>query len=561
MTNGSHSGECRDQAVSPPNLTKASGKRIARRLALFSSLVLLAAAATAQVTDFLGSGRSQVKGGDTLAARDSALAEARRKTIERAVLEIGGSELLETSGSVLGDEIYPNASTYIGKTSIASEGQDGDSYRVSIRAAVDLKALRRDLKSVGAAPRGGAYRPKIMVLVDEYFGTDSTPRDKPTLAREVKVEDTKKHAAGFRASNESSSEAGAVAAEHSASGSSEGKIDASAKQKQSEEARVKGEIRSGSDRASGDASASRSSSSEGHVKGQWKEQGAEHDSGSAAFAKAAAKSSASAFVKDEEHFAMSVKEYFPDSAQIALPESSAAAEISSLLLKDDFNLVDKAFVQQLREEELGRNGYMVDYLRNNSKVAIAARKASQKYGADYLVIGACNVVYRGLGEAGQQISGANLILKVVNTSTGQVVAAVTNSEPGMSGDVQSSRFVAAKRVGTTVGEDLASQLLEQTRNRARAGIEIDLKLYGIPDLQAKVAFGSILEGLDGVQSAEERAYDRSNRRIEYQVTYRGTVTQFKNGLFKRLFTERQWQSIDEQISTGNNVNLVLKTTK
>jgi curli biogenesis system outer membrane secretion channel CsgG len=535
-------------------------KRIARRF-LFSSLVLLAATATAQVTDFLGSGRSQVNGGDTLAARDAALAEARRKAIERAVLEIGGSELLEANLNILNDEIYPNASTYIVKTTVSSEGQGDGSYRVSIRAAVDLRALRKDLRAAGAAPRGGAYRPKVMVLVDEYFGTDSTPRDKPTLAREVKVEDTKKHAAGLRTSSESSSEAGAATAEHSASGSSEGKIDAAAKQKESEEARAKGEVKSGSDRASGDAGASRSASSEGHVKGQWKEQGAEHDSASAAYAKSAAKSSASAFVKDEEHFALSIKEYFPDSAQIALPESAAAAEISSLLLRDDFNLVDKAFVQQLREEELGKTGYMVNYLRNNSQVALAARKASQKYGADYLVIGACNVVYRGLGEGGQQISGANLVLKVVSTSTGQVVAAVTNSEPGMSGDVQSSRFGAAKRVGTTVGEALAAQLLEQGRNRARAGIEIDLKLYGVPDLPTKVAFSSLLEGLDGVQSVEERAYDRSNRRIEYQVTYRGTVTQFKNSLFKRLFAESRWQGIDEQISTGNNVNLVLTAKK
>jgi curli biogenesis system outer membrane secretion channel CsgG len=317
-------------------------------------------------------------------------------------------------------------------------------------------------------------------------------------------------------------------------------------------------MKSGSDRASGDLSASRSASSEGHVKGEWKNQGAEHDSASAAYSKSAAKASASAYVKDESHFALSIKEYFPDGAQIALPDSAAAAEISSLLLKDDFNLVDKAFVQQLREAELGKTGYMVDYLKNNSKVALAAQKAAKDYGADYLVIGACNVVYRGPGEGKQQISGANLILKVVNTSTGQVVAAVTNSEPGMSGDVQSSRNVAAKRVGTTVGEALVAQLSEQGRNRARNGIEIDLKLYGVLDLPAKVAFSSVLEGLDGVQTVEERVYDRSNHRIEYQVTYRGTVTQFKNILYKHLFADHRWQGIDEQLSTGNNVNLVLK---
>lgn len=472
----------------------------ARRLLILLPL-LLSLPVAGQATDYLASGRAPVRDGDTLAARDRAVADARRKAIERAILDLAGSEVLERNQDAITDNIYRNDAAYVTKTAIVSEGQDGDAYRVSLRATVDTKALRRDLQAVGAAARGPSSRPRVMVLIDEYFGTDSAPRDRPALSREVTVEDSKGHEAASLKASGSASAAGAASAS------------------------------SGSERGSASASA------------------------------AAAHRVAAAYVKDETHFALSIREYFPDAAQTALPDSAAAAEVSSLLLKEDFNLVDRAIVQKLREEELGPNGYMANFLRENTNVARAARTASQKYGADYLLLGACNVVYRGEGYDRQHVSGANLVLKVVNASTGQIVAAVTDSEPGMSGDAQSSRFVAAKRVGSIVGESLVAQLLEQVRNRERAGIEIDVKLYGVPDLQTKVAFGSVLEAVDGVQGVEERSYDRTNQRVEFQVTFRGTVTQFKNSLFKKALGEKRWKSLDEQVSTGNNLNLILKGPK
>jgi curli biogenesis system outer membrane secretion channel CsgG len=471
------------------------------RRSLLALTLLIGFRAFGQHTDYLATGRAQLKGTDSLSARDSAMAAARRKAVERAILDVAGSVVLEQNQEAITENIYPNDAAYVTKTTVVNEGQDGDAYRVSIRATVDMKALKRDLQALGAASRGPAYRPRVMVLIDEYFGTDSTPRDRPTLSKEVTVEDSKGHEAGLLKASGSASVAGAASAS------------------------------SGSER------------------------------GSAAVSGSAAHRVAAAYVKDEAHFALSIREYFPDSAQVALPDSAAAAEVSSLLLKEDFNLVDRATVQKLREEELGPNGYMVNYLRDNTNVARAARTASQKYGADYLLIGACNVVYRGVGEDQQHISGANLVLKVVNASTGQIVAAVTNSEPGMSGDAQSSRFVAAKRVGTTVGESLVAQLLDEVRNRERAGIEIDVKLYGVPDLSTKVAFGGVLEAVDGVQGVEERSYDRTNQRVEYQVTFRGSVTQFKNSLFKKALAEKRWKTLDEQVSTGNNVNLILKGSK
>jgi len=478
------------------------------------ALALVAALpAAAQVNELLATGRAPVRNGDTLAARDAAVLDARRRLIDRGVLELGGPDLLEQGRSAIPDEIYPRDSRYVANLSVTAEGVEGDSYRVSIRASVDLSALRHDLEAAGIARRGARHRPRVMVLIDEYFGADEAPQAGSTLSREVTVESSKHHEAASGAVKESAS----VAASGSASS----------------DVRAKG---------AGGAVAGR-------------------ESATAAVAGSASRAASAAYVNDDAHFALSIREYFPDAAQAALPESSAAAEISARLLKDDFNLVDRSLVAKLREEELGRDGYMVEFLRSGARVAQAARAASQKYGAELLLVGACRVVHRGTGDDGQHVSGASLVLKVVNASTGQLVAAVSDSEPGMSGDAPSSRVVAAKRVGAVVGDNLAGQLLEQARNRERAGIEVEVALYGVPDLPTKLAFTAFLEGLDGVQAVEERTYDRANARVEYQVTFRGSVTQLKNGLLKKALAEPRWRRLDEQLSQGNKVSLVLKGSR
>ncbi len=99
-------------------------------------------------------------------ARDHALDDALRKAIEQGVGIYIDAETRVENFQLISDEIYSKTQGYVSSYRIIHEEQDGDLYRVVIRAVVNTAGIENDLAAIGILLREQG-RPRLMVVVRE----------------------------------------------------------------------------------------------------------------------------------------------------------------------------------------------------------------------------------------------------------------------------------------------------------------------------------------------------------------------------------------------------------
>ncbi|MCD4702156.1 MAG: flagellar assembly protein T N-terminal domain-containing protein [Candidatus Aegiribacteria sp.] len=99
-------------------------------------------------------------------ARDHALDDALRKAIEQGVGVYIDAETEVNNFQLISDEIYSKARGYVSSYRIINEEQDGDLYRVVIRAVVNTDGIENDLAAIGILLHEQG-RPRVMVIVKE----------------------------------------------------------------------------------------------------------------------------------------------------------------------------------------------------------------------------------------------------------------------------------------------------------------------------------------------------------------------------------------------------------
>jgi hypothetical protein len=104
--------------------------------------------------------------GGTATARDEALDDALRKAVEQGVGAYVDAESVVENFQLISDRIYYRTSGYVSSYSVIFEEEQGDLYRVVIRAVVKTGEIEDDLAAIGIllAQQG---RPRLMVLVEE----------------------------------------------------------------------------------------------------------------------------------------------------------------------------------------------------------------------------------------------------------------------------------------------------------------------------------------------------------------------------------------------------------
>ncbi len=118
-----------------------------------------------------------VAAGDSLQARDSALARAQRNAIEQAVGVLVDSETMVENYELLDDKIYTKSKGYIkGYEVIYDNKGEGGLYKIKIKADVALGALTKEVKAMGILRERMKY-PRIVVLIDEYIDGVEQPRN------------------------------------------------------------------------------------------------------------------------------------------------------------------------------------------------------------------------------------------------------------------------------------------------------------------------------------------------------------------------------------------------
>ncbi len=137
----------------------------------------------ANVCEIETEGVGVIISGDMARARDNAVREAQKRSIEKAVKTFLSPEAVAENFQGLNDYIYSQSGDYIQNYKIVEEKADGEYYRVRIRATVITEGIRTDLESMGF-PVARRNLPRVMVVIS---GDGDETRDIETTLKPEEV--------------------------------------------------------------------------------------------------------------------------------------------------------------------------------------------------------------------------------------------------------------------------------------------------------------------------------------------------------------------------------------
>ena len=252
-----------------------------------------------------------------------------------------------------------------------------------------------------------------------------------------------------------------------------------------------------------------------------------------------------------------VREFFPpDLSGFKIEQSACGAEIQKYLIGKDVRVLDKEYTDKIRGEFLGKDGFLADFMQDEGKVADLARKVSEEANADIVVVGCVNIIYNGLDD-GTHKSTANLIVKMVDATTGDIAASTTGSESGVGNSGKTSAQRSATRLGQILGNELTDGIVEYIKKREAKGYEYTIFLNGISSTRSKVRFIKVLKTLESSVETFERRFDRENQFLEIVVQYKGSIDEFKESFYEQIYEYDEFGGLEEEQSKGGTIFMKL----
>lgn len=458
---------------------------------------------------------------DAMKAREDAIEAATADALRKALPDFMPRDVFDTNQDRFETELLPTASALIERSEITSEKDRDKTYIVVVRAWIDKKALGAALDSMGMS-QDVASRRTIAVIIDEFFAGDSIPSSEPMVARELEVTSV----------NYGRTDTVDAKASSEVDAGYEADVSAAAKVSGSSNTRINVQGNSATDRSKVDGSASYSDDSKAH-----------YNSSDAASLEARSEEAYSSF-------ALKLKENFPPEAlRQPRQDPASGAAIAARLLGRDCRLADDSVVSSLRADLVGPDGMLADLIADPSALSTRAAALGASHGVDAVMIGTTAVVYNGAKKGGHAAT-ANLAVRIVDTATGDIVAYAVRNNSGSGGDSQSAASAAASRLGDLLGQDLGDQLFSYWKKRDEKGIEISFRVVGVDSTRLNLLLEDLLRGVEGMESVEQRVFDRSTGVAEYVLTTRKSPTEFKSTLLRRLYSEAAFDKLEEELSLG-----------
>jgi hypothetical protein len=403
---------------------------------------------------------SKFKKKDLPSIRAAAIRDAEQSAVLKAILEISANGDVEKLRARIEDEVLPESRAFVISTDIVDELSSDRRYEVVAKVTINRAALVTALDAVGLLAGQARVRHSVAVLIDEYIVPDEKPGEE-RIAREVTI-----HDASFDAKASYSYDEGLSA-------------------RSDDGAYLQG--RGGSAGASS------------------------HEAVDAYVTELAAATVAA------NEFDYTLVEYFPPaSLRAPVGDPYSAAAVREALLAVDVRLVESQAASAMRAD-LSAGGSIVATLADESSLGNSVTDFGQRYGADAVLVGLTTVVLDGLQADGHRAT-ANLAVRVVDGSTGDILASAVRSSSAFGADAKSAEAAAARRVGEAVGADLARQLVTYWQRRDERGWEVVVRLTGHITPQLMGAVESALGGLTGVKSVEERMFDAAGGTADLVVT-------------------------------------------
>ena len=456
-----------------------------------------------------GQGSVRYKKRDQNVARDDALRKALQDAVRRALADKLTTEQMVQYERKINDQIMPVAKALVPRYDIVDERDHRKVYEVVVNAYVDGDLLQDNLDKIGFSMDVGSRR-SIAVVIDEYFGNDLPPSNEPMVSKVTTTTTTDK-------GHEVRVPAHLLTAE--------GQEAEAAAVRYGRKNQATPILPSGFG-ASPDAIA-----------------GVDNDYFEA---------------KNTKQFQERVLEYFPAEV-IRRPRANpvSAGSVSAQLLARDVRLMDGGRVADIRNTLVGTEGLLLPVLADPAELSRRAMKAGALAGTDAIMVGTTAIIYSGTSGARHKAE-ATLALRIVDTTTGDIVAYTTTTEVGLASNAEAAADAAADRLGQRVGKDLGEQLFQYWRNRDEKGLEISLNLVGIESTKLSIDVLDKIKGIDGAGGVEQRLFDRQSGLLSYTITTKRSLQDFKTDVLRALYTLPELASLEEEMSVGANWNFVVQ---
>jgi len=197
--------------------------------------------------------------------------------------------------------------------------------------------------------------------------------------------------------------------------------------------------------------------------------------------------------------------------------------------------------------------FLEECMNNPDKAANFARTQ----GAEVIIVGKNVLKYIGKDPEGffDQVT-ALVNIKAINASTARIYGTATQSKDGVDTSIDGAAQLACKRVVSVVVDEMMPRVLRSWQDEVNNGFQFKVILQGVSKFKLVKKFKNALKEVPGVKAVDQRSYNRSSKRLELDVIYKGNPNDFIDESYESVSEVTEFEEIEPSQKGGSIVFLL-----
>jgi hypothetical protein len=238
-------------------------------------------------------------------------------------------------------------------------------------------------------------------------------------------------------------------------------------------------------------------------------------------------------------------------------KSMSGSKISEELLSKKISLKSEDIIEQIRNELVGPGGNLSSIVTGktgDTKSELAAKMISGQYKIDAIVFGTTQINYSGKDKSGFDIATASANIRVIEVSTGKVLAASISNETGIAKTQSEAYAAAARRLGSVLGPKITTELHSKWLTILNDGADYELNFNGSIDDKLKTELMSTLKSISGLTNLTEKKWNKKESNLLITAKYKGKPSALKEEIYKNCSANLNLSGLREEIVSGNMIS-------
>ncbi len=238
-------------------------------------------------------------------------------------------------------------------------------------------------------------------------------------------------------------------------------------------------------------------------------------------------------------------------------KSLIASKISEELLAKKIELKSEDIIEQIRHELVGPDGNLSSLItgkNDDTKSELAAKMISGQFKIDAVVFGTTKINYSGKDKSGFDVATASANIRVLDISTGKVLAAAISNETGIAKSKNEAFAAASRRLGSVLGPKITAELHSRWLNMLNEGAEYELIFKGNVDDKLKTEIFNSIKALNGMKKLVEKKWDKKESTLVLTANYKGKPGLLKQEIYNICTSKPELSGLREEIATGSGIN-------